>query len=308
MEENETKNGLTRRSFLSNTAVGAIGLAAAGLTAGSLLNPREVHAATAIGTTDFPHIALDVEKVRQYGYYCYHKFGGCGAGSSRALIQGFLDAHTAAGSDPKGWAQIPLQLYAWGAGGGMGKWGTLCGSLAGSLGVLNLMNLHGALGNAVMEWYVKQNFPLANLNEYDTSLAYGGQLALAWAPIPDADVKGHSVSDSPLCHISVSKWVAAANVKLGDKNLPLFPTQGLKEDRCSKVTADTAAYTAFLLNEVLAGHNPAAWSKPAAMAGCFDCHDTYSPATTMTINLFLSSVRCSIKDCVLLPAMRDLLS
>ena len=276
----ETKNGLTRRSFLSSSALG-VGVLAAGLTAGSLINPREANAANlAIGTADFPHAALDVEKVRAYGYYCYHKFGGCGLGSSRALIQGFLDAHAAAGTDPKGWATIPLNLYQWGAGGGMGKWGTLCGSIAGALGVLNLMNLHGALGTPVMEWYVQQNFPLA-YTTYDTSLNYAGGGTL-FAPIPDADVKGHSVADSPLCHISVSKWVAAAGVKLGDKNLPLVPTQGLKEDRCSKVTADTAAYTAFLLNEKLAGRSPAAWAAPAAMKGCYDCHDTYGPAETTT--------------------------
>ena len=275
MEEKETKDGLTRRSFLSNSAVGAIGLAAVGFTAGSLINPREVHAANlGIGTVDFPHVALDVDKVRDYGYYCYQKLGGCGLGSSRALIQGFLDAHAAAGSDPKGWAQIPLNLYQWGAGGGMGKWGTLCGALAGSLGVLNLMDLHGALGTAVMEWYVKQNFPLANLDNYNASLDYAGKGTIL-APIKDADVKGHSVADSPLCHISVSKWVAAANVKLGDKNAA---GQGLKEDRCGKVTGDTAAYTAFLLNQKLLGINPAAWAKPAAMAGCYDCHDTYGPA------------------------------
>ncbi|MGE5672586.1 MAG: C-GCAxxG-C-C family (seleno)protein [Mycobacterium leprae] len=271
----EKKEGVTRRSFLSNTAVGAIGLAAASFTASSLINPREVHAANlAIGTTDFPQIPLDVEKIRQYGYFCYQKMGGCGLGSSRALIQGFLDAHAAAGSDPKGWAQIPLNLYQWGAGGGMGKWGTLCGALAGSLGVLNLMNLHGELGTAVMQWYTKQNFPLANLDNFDGNMVYGG-FGPILAPIKDADVKGHSVSDSPLCHISVSKWVAAAGVKLGDKNAL---GQGLKEDRCGKVTADTAAYTAQLLNDKLAGKIAPVWSKPEAMAGCYDCHDTYSPS------------------------------
>jgi hypothetical protein len=287
MEENETKNGLTRRSFLGSTAVGAIGLAAAGFTAGSLINPREASAATAIGTGDFPHIALDVEKVRKYGYYSYFRFGGCGAGSSRALIQGFLDAHAAAGSDPKGWAQIPIQLYQWGAGGGMGKWGTLCGSIAGSLGVLNLMNLHGALGNEVMEWYTNQNFPLANFEQpgaaFDPAMVYGGATPLGFSPIADSVVKGHSVADSPLCHISVSKWVAAAGVKLGDKNL-LVPggVQGLKEDRCAKVTADTAAYTATLLNAYLGGTSPAAWAPQASMAGCYDCHDTYSPKGSLT--------------------------
>lgn len=290
MEENETKNGLTRRSFLSSTAVGAIGLAAAGFTAGSLINPREASAANlGLGGTDFPLLHLDVEQVRKYGYYHYFKNGGCGSGSSRALLQGFIDA-CAAQSTPlvdTGWHKVPLQMYAWGAGGGMGKWGTLCGSLAGSLGVLNLLNLHGILGNEVMEWYTNQNFPLANFEVAGNSLASTanfGSGELGWSPIADTAVKGHSVSDSPLCHISVSKWVAAAGVKLGDKNLPSFPLQGLKEDRCAKVTADTAAYTATLLNKYLANNadKPAAWAPQASMAGCFDCHDTYSPETTLT--------------------------
>lgn len=294
----ETKNGLTRRSFLSSSALG-IGVLAAGLTAGSLINPREAQAANlGIGTTDFPHFALNVEQVRKYGYYCYFKFGGCGAGSSRALIQGFIDA---AGSPEaaKGWAQIPLQLYAWGAGGGMGSWGTLCGSLAGSMGVLNLMNLHATLGHEVMEWYTNQNFPLANFEQsgaaFDPAMTYGGATALNFAPIPDASVAGHSVSDSPLCHISVSKWVAAAGVKLGDKN-PLNTAQGLKEDRCAKVTADTAAYTAQLLNAYLANplDKPAAWVRQDSMASCFDCHDSKStsPLTRKDAQTQMSCTPC----------------
>jgi hypothetical protein len=282
----EKKEGLSRRSFLSNTAVGAIGLAAAGFTAGTFATPKEADAANLVigDPNSFPHLALDVEQVRKYGYYCYFKFGGCGAGSSRALIQGFIDA--AGGVDnAKGWGQVPLQLYAWGAGGVLGKWGTLCGALAGSMGVLNLLNLHGALGNEVMEWYTNQNFPLANFEKsgaaFDPNMTYGGMPALGFAPILDADVRGHSVADSPLCHISVSKWVAAAHVKLGDKN-PANTAQGLKEDRCAKVTADTAAYTAFLLNEKLAGRTPAAWAPEASMAGCYGCHDTYSPQASLT--------------------------
>lgn len=308
MEENETKNGLTRRSFLGSTAVGAIGLAAAGFTAGSLINPREANAAQlAIGnTTDFPRLALDVEQVRKYGYYHYFKNGGCGSGSSRALIQGFIDACAAQSPSlvDTGWHKIPLQLYQWGAGGGMGTWGTLCGSLAGSLGVLNLMNLHAILGNEVMEWYTNQNFPLANFDVAGNGLtasatANYGSGALLWPPIPNDNVRGHSVADSPLCHISVSKWVAAAGVKLGDLrpesgNNILFgasvdgvsgTSQGLKEDRCAKVTADTAAYTAQLLNAYFATTSivPAAWAPQPSMAGCYDCHDNKSkkaPAIT----------------------------
>jgi hypothetical protein len=258
----ETKDGLTRRSFLVNgsTAMGAIGLAA-GLTAGSLISPREADANLAIGVLDFPHVSLDVEQVRKYGYYNYQKVGGCGLGSARALIQGFLDGCAAAQVDPRGWAQVPLNLYAWCNGGGAGGWGTLCGAIAGSVGVLNLLNLHGTLASPVFEWYVKQNFPLANLDDYVPSDTV--------APIRDADVRGHSVPDSPLCHISVSKWLAAANTNLAAAD---SIGRNLKKDRCAKVTGDTAAYTAQLLNNKLAGTNPAAWAKPPHMATCFDCH------------------------------------
>ncbi|UFS70465.1 C-GCAxxG-C-C family protein [Geomonas sp. RF6] len=275
----EKKEGLSRRSFLSNTAVGAIGLAAVGFTAGSLVNPREAEAATpSIGTADFPlpTVAIDVEKVRQYGYYCYKSYSGCGLGSARALLAGILDAHTRGGTDPKRWVDVPLNLYAWCNGGGAGGWGTLCGAIAGSAGVLNLMNLHGTHASKVFEWYTKQNFPLAGLDSYDGSVvfptAFPAEVAVP-RPIPDAEVKGHAVTDSPLCHISVSKWLAAAHVKLGDTDGG-SPARGLKEDRCAKVTGDTAAYTAALLNETIVNKtNPSAWAKPAAMAGCFDCHD-----------------------------------
>ena len=110
------------------------------------------------------------------------------------------------------------------------------------VGVLNLMNLHGTLGSQVFEWYVKQNFPLALQTYNGEDLGLGTTVL----PIPDVDVAGHSVPDSPLCHISVSKWLTAANTNLS-VNLP--DGRNLKKDRCAKVTGDTAAFTADLLNQ-----------------------------------------------------------
>jgi len=280
MEVEETKDGLTRRNFLGSTAVGVL---AAGLTAGSLLSPREAHAALT-----FPHVALDVEKVREYGYYWYQKGPGCGHGSARALIQGFVEACNAAGQTATGWHELPRSLYAWSNGGGPSGWGTLCGAIAGSVGVLNLLGLHGTLGPTVFEWYVQQNFPLATLDSWSGVDAGAGTIL---APIKDADVKGHSIPDSPLCHVSVSKWLAAANSFLGEKNAA---GQGLKEDRCGKVTGDTAAFTAYLLNEKLAGRNPAPWAKPAAMASCFDCHD---PAGTAGVTSKTSQTKMDCLPC-----------
>lgn len=291
----ETKDGLTRRSFLGTTAIGAIGLAAAGFGAGAIINPKEAHAAALV----FPQpTALDVEKIRNLGYYWYKKGPGCGHGSARALIQGFHEACVAQGIDPGAWADLPRNLYAWCNGGGPNSWGALCGSIAGSVGVLNLIMvpsgastvpLVNILGSSVYEWYVKQSFPLANLDAYPAGFD-GGSGATA-APIPDGEVKGHAVSDSPLCHISVSKWLAAAGVQHGQLD---SLGRDMRSDRCAKVTADTAAYTAFLYNEYKAGRSPAAWAKPAAMAGCFDCHD---PAGTTGVTNKSSATKMDCLPC-----------
>lgn len=276
----ETKTCLSRRHFLTkgSTAVGALGLA---MSAGSLIMPREAQAAL----LTFPQpTALDVERVRDLGYYWYKKGPGCGHGSARGLIQGFSEACTAQGLDPLGWNDIPRNLYAWCNGGGPSNWGVLCGSIAGAVGVMNLIGRQGDIGQKVFEWYVKQNFPYANLDDlaigFDGSAngngGHGasatGPLTDAQMPIPSAEHKGQAISDSPLCHISVSKWMAAAGVYHGQTD----PVSGkdYRGDRCAKVTADTAAYAAEQYNLWKATATlPGSWQKPSAMGSCFDCHD-----------------------------------
>jgi hypothetical protein len=308
MEENETKNGLTRRSFLGSTAVGAIGLAAAGFTAGSLINPREAQAAV----LTFPQpLVLDVERIRDLGYYWYKKGPGCGHGSGRALIQGFSEACSLQGLAPAGWDDINRNLYAWCNSGGPGGFGALCGSIAGAVGVMNLIGRQNDVGRAVFEWYVKQPFP-GNLDSLTASFdgsaitvlngtvntGHGagstGPLGTAGVPIPFAENGVQVVTDSPLCHVSVSKWMAAAGVKHGE-----LDAQGrdLRGDRCAKVTAETAAEAARLYNLFKSTGSIPGWVKPAAMAGCYDCHDTNG--TTLAANPPLSNRSTQTKmDCL----------
>lgn len=274
MEEN--KDGLSRRNFLMNgsAAMGALGLAA-GFGAGALMTPGKADAA--IGAFYEP-ASLDVERVLHLGFYWYKKGPGCGHGSARALIQAFAEASAAEGQTATAWHDIPRNLYSWCNGGGPSSWGVLCGAVAGSVGVLNLLRngtVVGSLGQAMFEWYVKQPFP-GNLDSLPSGFDGGsGGLTGTSLPIPNAELRAQVVTDSPLCHISVSKWLAAAGVQHGQ-----LDGQGrdLRSDRCAKVTAETAARAAFLYNEWKAGRNPAGWTKPAAMAGCFDCHDATGPA------------------------------
>lgn len=305
----ETNNGLTRRSFLSSSALG-MGVLAVGLTAGSLINPREAQAAV----LTFPQpTALDVERIRDLGFYWYKKGPGCGHGSARALIQGFCEASELqfGVGNAGGWADINRNLYAWCNSGGPGGFGVLCGSIAGAVGVMNLVGRQNDVGRAIFEWYVKEPFP-GNMDSltgtFDGSAIFvpggtantghgatgSGALGASLTPIPFAENRAAVATDSPLCHVSVSKWMAAAGVKHGE-----LDGQGrdIRSDRCAKVTAETAAEAARLYNLFKSSGSIPGWVKPAAMAGCYDCHDTNG--TTWAANPPLSNRSTQTKmDCL----------
>lgn len=305
----ETKDGLTRRSFLGTTAMGAIGLAA-GIGAGALINPREAQAA--VLTFPQPNV-LDVARIRDLGFYWYKKGAGCGHGSGRALIQGFCEASELqfGVGQAGGWADINRNLYAWCNSGGPGGFGALCGSIAGAVGVMNLIGRQNDIGRAIFEWYVKQPFP-GNLDSltasFDGSALFitggtantghgasgSGPLGSSLVPIPFAENRAAIATDSPLCHVSVSKWMAAAGVKHGELD---SLNRDIRSDRCAKVTAETAAECARLYNVWKGGGSIAGWVKPAAMASCYDCHDTNG--TSLAANPPLSNRSTQTKmDCL----------
>ncbi|MCP4341883.1 MAG: hypothetical protein GY799_24115, partial [Desulfobulbaceae bacterium] len=90
------------------------------------------------------------------------------------------------------------------------------------------------------------------------------------AAIPDEEVLAHTVSDSPLCHISISKWCRAAGVSVADLSCENVK---YKDDRCSKICGDAAAKTAELINEyVHYGAIAEPFETPAGYVSCLDCH------------------------------------
>lgn len=179
-------------------------------------------------------------------------------GAASGLMQAYKEAFSGLET---GWDQLPFGMYKYGSGGVAG-WGTLCGILNGCMAVLNLINLHGEIGHTLMGWYSTTLFPTANCDGY--SIEKGP------SAIPDDKVLAHTVSDSPLCHISISKWCKAAGVSVSDQT-----EQGLryKDDRCSKICADAAAKTAELINQYAqSGKITETYKTPAEYVSCLDCH------------------------------------
>lgn len=254
-------DSVTRRHFLTGT-LGA-GALVTGLGTGALLVPKMTHAAEPI-SIPLPYASLkngkpvlDPEEVRYNAYSEYFQ-GGCMHGAATGLIQAFQEAFA---NDVTGWELFPDGIYKYGAG-GISGWGTICGILNGAAAVLNLVGLHGALGSEIVGWYSTTLFPTDNCDGYELD---NGQEA-----IPDREVLAHTISDSPLCHISISKWCRAAGVSVTD---PSPEGISYKNDRCSKICADTAAKTAELINEYAEdGDIVGAYETPDHFADCLGCH------------------------------------
>lgn len=129
------------------------------------------------------------------------------------------------------------------ANGGVVGWGTICGGLNGALAVMGILGVHGKLGNALMDYYCTTELPTSDWD--------GVELVT-------------SVSYSPLCHISVSKWAAAQGVTVTDP---------LKEERCARLVGDMVFKAVELMNAYfLEGTTPPAWVPPESYKGCYDCH------------------------------------
>lgn len=244
-EKTALKDGLTRRRFLIGAGALATGVLAGGVagctgttgstgTAGS--NTGNAGEASAI---PWQYKKLDVEAVRKLGYENYYK-DGCMYGVAAAIIETMRE------NTGGPWNTIPMDMFAYGEGGAFG-WGTLCGALNGGLAMINLAAGKNAdLGNDLIGWYTENPFPS---DKHEAYCKFNNQIT--------------TISKSPLCHASVTRWTEAADVRVGTDE---------RKDRCAKLTGDTAAKVAELLNKALEGQYAATFKPSAEYITCMGCH------------------------------------
>lgn len=236
-ERNDSKIvNISRRNFLKG--MGVVTAAAALSTGGfGLLSKADAQEAP---TWPFPYKKLDPEAIMPVAYEGYFK-GGCAYGAFSAIMEGLRK------EVGYPFTVIPNEIVKWGEGGGAG-WGTLCGALLGAATAINLVTDakgYSAVINDLIGWYTQFPFP-------------------AYKPAnPRADISVTSVSGSPLCHVSVSKWCAAAKAKIADT---------ARKERCGRLTADVAAQAVRLLNSYHSGTFVAAFKPSDTFNGCMSCH------------------------------------
>jgi hypothetical protein len=197
-----------------------------------------------------------------------------------AAASGLIEAiKYALGSDPytyppgpngTDWDIVPTggtSWYKYGAG-GVNSWGTLCGVPNGCIAVLNLMNLNSStFVDQIMFYYCQTEFPPRGLRDLMSDPQYGWDTSFGPVPLADDEVLAYTTANSPLCHTSVSKWAYAAGV---DMSAATPYATAHKTDRCAKVAAAGAAFTAELLNGAVSN-----LTMPGLTAQCYNCHQPH---------------------------------
>ena len=263
----DEKSGLvTRRRVL--TMAGMLG-AGAVLTQSGAFAKEEAKDAQ-VEKWPWPYEKLDPTKTAELAYAEWYRLYCGGA----VISSVFTQLREKVGGPYK---QFPIDAFIF-LEGGVSGWGTICGSNAGANIVTNLIigprlsgNNDGMLmGSELMQWYSDAAMPI-------------------YSP-KDPKVKSEIVkttSNSPLCHVSVGRWMQASGKGLKSPE---------RRDRCARVTASVAYHLVELLNEWKDGKYETMGEVPSdafgitAQQNCTDCHGenvptppTYAPPTATPV-------------------------
>ena len=228
---------LTRRQILA-----PIGIAAGSCALSSCLSERTGSSSDKKAGFPWRYYEVDPEVTAKRAY-CGHRKGHCMYGAFVPVVSQLAEKH----GEPYG--SFPVGMMRYGAGGTAG-FGSLCGALNGSAALIGLfvrkeedMKL---LIDELFLWYEQTELPV-----------YAPDKPALDAKIPT------SVTNSILCHISVTKWCKISGNKTFSKQ---------QKERCARLTANTAAKTVELLNAHFAGEFSAAHEFDDGVKTCRSCH------------------------------------
>jgi hypothetical protein len=175
-------------------------------------------------------------------------------------------------------------------GGGMGGSASLCGVPNGCGLVLNMVKLQGN-ATQIIHHYTKSLWPGNSVSDLYASDPSSWPVSVT--PIPNDEVLARVVPDSPLCHVSISKWCDAAGVRLTDADAL---GRKHKNDRCAKIVCDMAAMVAEIIN----GTAVLNYEVAPATQYCIDCHNTTADSVLPAQQGNMDCARCHTRDAVII--------
>lgn len=147
------------------------------------------------------------------------------------------------------YSSFPVEMMRYGAGGAAG-WGSLCGALNGAAALIGLFapseeQMKKMTGELFL-WYEQTALPVYAPNKPMLDIAM---------PM--------SVSNSVLCHVSVTMWCKVSGHK---------PFSKAQKERCKRLSADTTGKTVAILNSHLKGQFAPTHTLTQGTKKCNSCH------------------------------------
>ncbi|MCB2205133.1 C-GCAxxG-C-C family protein [bacterium] len=241
---------LTRKQFLRNGTKYVAGIAV-GAAALNAMDLKPLQAFTKTAAWPYPYAELDIEAVRIAAHDAFWSGKGCSYGAFYGIM---FELRKQIGEP---WDSFPPEIMIYGHGGGAG-WGATCGTINGAAALISLVSEKATsdkLVNELYGWYTQVMLPTDTSNQLGVDSGYGENKVTEALP--------QNESGSPLCHASVTMWCDTAKKKVGDLE---------RKERCARVTGDTAAYAAYLLNENLLGEFNPMYVVPQEVTDCMACH------------------------------------
>jgi len=248
---------LSRRDVLTRAAVLGAGAVFGGLTTSAA---KASEGESLMKEWPWPYEKLDPAVTAEIAYNEWYNLG-CGG----TVIHSVFEQLAEIVGEP--YKSFPVESFAIFEG-GMAGWGTICGSVNGASVVAALIvgpptweEISAIIASNTMDWYSHANMPLYVPQD----------------PRANKDSIVQTVSDSPLCHVSVGKWMKASGFSLGSEE---------RKDRCARVSASVAYKLVERLNqwkdEGEGFYEEKAWSGPkksgiTAQYNCASCHGENVP-------------------------------
>jgi hypothetical protein len=238
----------TRRAMLST-----LGLAAGASVLPGYASRAGSEPAAAKGVNNWRFVPLEAPAAAAAAFRLISE-GGCMFGTFRAVLAAWLEK-TGRAAD-----SFPFHMMRYGAG-GIGGWGTVCGTLNAGAALFGLFEPdkknRERLIAELFSWYESTELPV-----------YRAPDAICAQP-------AKSVAGSVLCHVSVAHWCKASGAA---------PLSKPMERRCSCLTADVTTKIIELLNRnhgstpipaaPKAAHDaPAEPPKAVSKMRCATCHE-----------------------------------
>ena len=247
----------SRRDFIG--VAGAVAVGAAFSRVGGALSEAEAKSGP-VEKWPWPYVKLDPAKTAELAYKEWYRVF-CGA----AVVSSVISQLRAKVGGP--YKTFPIDAFVF-LEGGLAGWGTICGANAGANVVSNVIigpRIAGEIcengsiiGANILKWYSETPLPVYTPKNPRAKTAI---------------IK--TTSNSPLCHVSVGKWMKAAGYPIGSPE---------RRDRCARLSASVAYKLVEDLNAWKDGKykEDTAWTPVSdfgitAQQNCSECHGSNIP-------------------------------